>query len=414
MSHIETNRATDEAISVPILDVAFQNAPLRGQFNEAFARVCDSGQFVYGPDCRKFEAALADYCGVPYALGCASGSDALLLALMALGIGTGDEVILPSFTFFATAGAVWRLGAKPVFADIEPRSFNVDPASVQKAITPATRAIIPVHLFGRCADMTTILAIAQTHRLEVIEDAAQAIGAEHCGKRAGAIGRVGCLSFYPTKNLGGFGDGGMLTTHDSDLAAKLRILRDHGQHPRYHHELVGVNSRLDSIQAAALNIKLTHLDQWTQARIDVARRYAKLMTEAGLDRTIGLPDLTGPDRVVWNQFTIRVPDGRRDALIKHLTANKIGTAVYYPVPLHLQECFATLGYAQGSLPETERASTEVLSLPVYPGLSPRKQAAVVREIGSFFATGQKQASHPVIKRPKVLDRIVEQSAAAKR
>ncbi len=413
MSQNEGNGTSDEAISVPILDVGFQNAPLRAQFNTAISRVCDSGQFVYGPDCRKFEADLADYCGVPYAVGCASGSDALLLALMALGIGPGDEVILPSFTFFATAGAVSRLGAKPVFVDIEPRSFNLDPASVQKAVTPATRAIIPVHLFGRCADMTAILAIARTHRFEVIEDAAQAIGAEHRGKRAGAMGRIGCLSFYPTKNLGGFGDGGMLTTHDGELAGQLKILRDHGQHPRYHHRLVGVNSRLDSIQAAVLNVKLDHLDQWTQARNDVARRYAKLFTEAGLDRKLSLPDMTSPDRVVWNQFTIRIPDGRRAALMEHLTSNKIGNAVYYPVPLHRQECFTTLGYQEGSLPETERASLEVLSLPMYPGLSPRKQEAVVGQIESFFATRPQYSSHPAIKRPKVLDVIVRQGAAVK-
>ncbi|OHB78249.1 MAG: transcriptional regulator [Planctomycetes bacterium RBG_16_64_10] len=373
-----------EVTPVPALDVGLQNGPLRGEIDAAIGRVCDSGQFIHGPECQRFEIALAKYCGVPHAIGCASGSDALLLALMALNMGSGDEVILPSFTFFATAGAVWRLGAKPVFVDIEPRSFNLDPTLIQQAITPATKAIIPVHLFGRCADMTAIGAVARAHALSVIEDAAQAIGAEHDGCRAGSMGAIGCFSFYPTKNLGGFGDGGILTTHDGDLAEQLRVLRDHGQHPRYFHSAVGVNSRLDSIQAAVLNVKLGRLEQWTQRRIDNAARYAEWFAEVGLDQVIGLPEADPSGRAVWNQYTIRVPGGRRDALVEHLSRHRIGTAVYYPLPLHRQECFKSLGYQRNSLPETEQAADEVLSLPIFPGLTERQQRTVVAQIAAFY------------------------------
>lgn len=367
---------------VPMLDINRQNAPLRPEIDAAIARVCDSGAFVHGPACQEFETALAEYCGAKHAVGCASGSDALLLALMALDLRPGDEVLLPSFTFFATASAVTRLGATPVFVDILPETFNINPADAIRKITPMTRAILPVHLFGQCADMDAILHLAG--EIPVIEDAAQAIGAEHRGARAGSIGTLGCFSFYPTKNLGGFGDGGMITTDDESLAERLRILRDHGQHPRYHHHVVGVNSRLDAIQAAVLNVKLSHLESYAEARRANAARYQELFRAAGIDRRIGVPTESAENLAVWNQFTIRIPGGQREELQRHLAEQKIGSAIYYPIPLHLQECFANLEYKVGDLPATERACREVLSLPIYEGLTIDEQNRVVTAIGEFF------------------------------
>ncbi len=400
MSSLQSASSPFRDQPVPMLDVERQNGPLRAEILEAIAQVCDSGRFVFGPDCQALEQSLAAYCGAKHAIGCASGSDALLLALMALEIGAGDEVILPSFTFFATAGAVWRLGAKPVFVDIEPETMNLDPALIEQHITPATKAILPVHLFGLCADMTAINAIAAKHNLPVIEDAAQSVGAEHRGVRAGNLGLLGCFSFYPTKNLGGFGDGGMLTTNDARLAERLRILRDHGQSPRYYHSLVGLNSRLDSIQAAVLNIKLRELDRWAALRAEHADAYLAAFTAAGLDQVIRLPKNTTGDRHVWNQFTIRIPDGQRDALQKHLTEHKIGSAIYYPVPLHRQECFAALGYQEGSLPVTEQAAREVLSLPVFPELTADERQTVIGRLSEFFAP--QTSKKPPVAMPKFL------------
>jgi len=387
-------------LPVPPLDVRPQNGPLRERIDAAIAGVCEGGQFIHGPQCRQFEAAVADYCGTSRAVGCASGSDALLLALMALGVGPDDEVIMPSFTFFATAGAVWRLGAKPVFVDIDPRTFTIDPAKIDAAVTRATRAILPVHLFGQCAAMPAIEAVAKANRLPIIEDACQAIGAEQSGRRAGSLGWAGCFSFYPTKNLGGFGDGGMITTDDASLADQLRVLRDHGQSPRYHHATVGVNSRLDSIQAAVLNIKLEMLETWTEQRIENARRYHDRFEQAGLEEKIDLPYVAPGHRHVWNQYTIRVHDHKRAALSQFLQEHRVGTAVYYPVPLHLQECFASLGYGPGSLPATERAAEEVLSLPIFPGLSDAQQQQVVDRIADFLS-GQTVPS-TTIPRPNFL------------
>jgi dTDP-4-amino-4,6-dideoxygalactose transaminase len=367
---------------VPMLDVGRQNAPLKNEIAAAIAEVVDSGAFVQGPACRELEGAMAEYCGARHAVGCASGSDALLLSLMALDIGRGDEVVLPSFTFFATAGAVWRLGAKPVFADILPDTFNIDPADVVKKITPATKAIMPVHLFGQAADMTGLAAVAG--QLPIIEDAAQAIGATYQGRNVGSLGATGCFSYYPTKNLGGFGDGGMITTNDEQLADRLRILRDHGQQPRYRHSLVGVNSRLDTLQAAVLNVKIKHLGQWAEGRQRNAARYQEEFTRLGLDRELGLPQVATGCDCVWNQFTIRVPDGRRDELQQHLAERKIGSAIYYPVPLHLQECFAELGYSAGSLPATEQAAAEVLSLPIYAELTSTGHDRTIQAIAEFL------------------------------
>lgn len=377
-------KAPAASISVPMLDVSRENKRLHSQIDAAMGEVVKSGAFVHGPACAKFEAAMAAYCGVEHAIGCASGSDALLLALMALGVGPGDEVVVPSFTFFATASAVWRLGAKPVFADIRPDTFNLDPADVLYKLTTATKAIIPVHLFGQCAQMDEIGQIAAAARgIPIIEDACQAIGAEYQGRRAGALGTMGTFSFYPTKNLGGFGDGGLITTDDGELAAKLRVLRDHGQQPRYCHHFVGLNSRLDALQAAVLNVKLPKLGDWASVRARHAERYAEEFAERGLDDAIVAPTVAESCHHVWNQYTVRVLDGRRDSLQKHLADQKISSAIYYPVPLHLQKCFAPLGYEAGNLPVTEQACREVLSLPVYPELTTAEQTAVIEAISDF-------------------------------
>ncbi len=389
-----SNARSSHSTSVPLLDVHRQYDELRDDIRTAVDRVCESGRFILGPECNDLEQEVAAYCQTAHAVGCASGSDALLLALLALDVGPGDEVILPSYTFFATASAVWRVGAKVVFADIDPTTFNVDPRHVSALVTPRTKAIIPVHLFGQCADMTALNQIARQFGLYVIEDAAQAIGAEYHGKRAGSIGHVGTLSFYPTKNLGGFGDGGMLTTNDEALATRLRLFAAHGMNTRYYHQVVGVNSRLDSLQACVLRVKLPHLERWTEARAANAARYGELFAERGFDG-VHLPITAGDRRHVWNQFVIRVEDGRRDALRQHLSANGVGTEVYYPVPLHLQECFRSLGCLDGSLPHTERAAIETLALPIFPELSAAEQRRVVDRIGDFFAAGVSRKVHAV-------------------
>jgi dTDP-4-amino-4,6-dideoxygalactose transaminase len=367
-----------------MLDVNRQNQPLHQAIDEAIRGVTRSGAFVHGPDCRELEETLAAYCGTQFAVGCASGSDALLLVLMALGIGPGDEVILPSFTFFATAGSVWRLGATPVFADICPETFNLDPRDVAAKRTKATKAVMPVHLFGQCADMDGLRAASGD--VPVVEDAAQAIGATYRGRRAGSLGLAGCFSFYPTKNLGGIGDGGMITTDDEQLAEKLRVLRDHGQQPRYHHHLVGLNSRLDTVQAAVLRVKLPHLEHWATGRQNNAHYYRQEFTRLGFataKRPLQLPQVAANCESVWNQFTIRVPDGQRDALQQELQSRQIGSAVYYPIPLHRQACFATLGWEEGSLPATEAAAREVLSLPIFPELERREQNRVIESLADF-------------------------------
>jgi len=376
---------------VPLLDIGRQYQTIKHEVAEAIARVCDSGRFVLGPDCDELEAALAAYCQVPHAVACASGSDALLLALMACGVGPDDEVLMPSYTFFATASAASRLGAKPVFVDIEPGTFNLDAQLLEDLITPATKAILPVHLYGQCAAMDRINAIAARREIPVIEDAAQAIGAEWAGRRAGAWGEIGCFSFYPTKNLGGFGDGGLMTTKSAELADRLRLLRTHGMQPRYYHHVIGINSRLDTLQAAVLNVKLRHLDRWSDARAVNACRYGELFAECGLDRVLGLPKVAADCRHVWNQYVVRVPEGRRDALRAYLAQQKIGTEIYYPVPLHLQQCFASLGYRAGSLPQSERAAHETLALPIFPELTAAEQRTVVQAIATFFAHARRVA-----------------------
>ncbi len=392
---------------VPLLDLSRQHTPLADEVAAALADVWKSGWFVLGPPVKQLEKDLAEYCGARHAVGCASGSDALLLALMALDTGPGDEVIVPSFTFFATASAVTRLGATPVFADIDPDTFNIDPADIQQKITPKTKAIIPVHLFGQCAAMDEICRTTQEAGLRVIEDAAQAIGAEFKGCRAGAIGDIGCFSFYPTKNLGGAGDGGMLTANDDELADRLDLLRGHGMRPRYFHSAVGINSRLDSFQAAILNIKMKHLDRWTEMRQTNAQCYTELFTAAGLDGEIGLPSQTPNCRHVWNQYVVRIRNGRRDELRQFLADAKIGAEIYYPLGLDQQECFHHLGYRPEDLPETTRAAEEVLALPIFPELTAEEQQRVVDRIAAFVrpTTG---GGHSIPK-PKFLARSTSRS-----
>ncbi|MEX0819801.1 MAG: DegT/DnrJ/EryC1/StrS family aminotransferase [Pirellulaceae bacterium] len=378
-------RHTTNSQSVPLLDIVGENGPLYAEMFEALRDVFESGRFLYGPAVTELENAVANLSGARYAIGCASGSDALLLALLAMDIGPGDEVIVPSFTFFATASAVQRVGAKIVFADIDPTTFNLDPAKMAAAITSNTKAVIPVHLFGRAADMTEIQRIAETAGIRVIEDAAQAIGSQHRGRGAGAWGDVGCFSFYPTKNLGGCGDGGMLTTSDDELAERLRLFAAHGMNPRYVHRVVGINSRLDTLQAAALCVKVKHLDRWTEARRQHAAWYHESFANAGFTNDIALPVDDADGKHVWNQFTIRVPHGRRDDLRSYLAEQRIASEIYYPIPLHQQVCFGHVDYAIGSLEETERAATEVLSLPVFPDLTVEQQQRVVDGITDYFA-----------------------------
>lgn len=375
--------------SVPLLDVSRGNDPLKDEFREVFNGILDSGRFIGGPHCQGLEQSVADVCKAGFGIGCASGSDALVLALMAIGIEQGDEVICPSFTFFATASAIDRLGGVAVFADIEPGTFNIDPEHTESLITDKTKAIIPVHLFGQCADMDAIMKIATRHGLKVIEDCAQSIGASFNGQPCGSIGDVGCFSFYPTKNLGGFGDGGMLTTNDDVLADRIRLLANHGMRPRYYHSEVGINSRLDSIQAAMLGVKMNHLDAISSGRLENAENYNRLFAKSGLDNFVTTPVTDTRSGHVWNQYTIRVSgELSRDEVRQQLADRNVGSEIYYPVPLHQQECFAKLGYHAGDLPETEKAAEEVLALPIFPELEFAEQKYVVESLRSILLTGE--------------------------
>jgi dTDP-4-amino-4,6-dideoxygalactose transaminase len=366
---------------VPLLDLKAQYGPLREDIRAAIDRVCDSQVFILGPEVSSLEQEIAVSCGAKYAVGVSSGTDALLIALMAAGVGPGDEVITSTYSFFATAGTVARLGAVPVFVDIERESFNLDVSTVEAKLTSRTKALLPVHLYGRCADLDPLLELGDRRGIPVIEDAAQAIGAtDGKGRQAGTTGRMGCFSFFPTKNLGGFGDGGLVTTQDAALAETLRILRVHGAKPKYHHKVVGGNFRLDAIQAAVLRVKLKHLNTWSRRRRENAARYRSLIQEAGLGSRVGLPaDVPGH---IYNQFILRVPD--RDRLQAFLTENGIGTEIYYPVPLHLQDCFSGLGYRKGELPNAEAAAAETLALPIYPELSEDQLRTVVSTLASFY------------------------------
>jgi dTDP-4-amino-4,6-dideoxygalactose transaminase len=382
----ETTKMTKTTkMQVPLLDLKAQYEGLREELLASVGRVFESQGFVLGADVRALEEEIAAYTGARHAVGCASGSDALLLALMALDVRAGDEIVTTPYSFFATAGAIARLGARPVFVDIDPRTYNVDPEQIEPAINERTRALMPVHLYGQCAEMGALGEIASRRSVPVIEDAAQAIGAQDGSRGAGAMGEIGCLSFYPTKNLGGAGDGGMLTTNDDALAARLRSLRVHGESSKYHHKEIGFNSRLDTVQAAVLRVKLPRLDSWSDARARNAARYRELFADAGLLEEVGLPFEREGARHIYNQFVVRVGgDGRRDALVEHLRREGVGTEVYYPVPLHLQECFRYLGYREGDFPEAERAARETLALPVYPELTEEQQRYVVDSVRHFF------------------------------
>jgi dTDP-4-amino-4,6-dideoxygalactose transaminase len=362
-------------MTVPLLDLQAQYRPLREELLAAITRVCDSQHFILGPEVEALEEELTLALGVRHAIGVSSGTDALLVALMALDIAPGDEVVTSAYSFFATGGCVARLGAVPVFVDIDPETFALDPAQLEAAITPRTRAIIPVHLFGLCADMDAILEIAARRGIAVIEDACQAIGSTYRGRSAGAMGTLGCFSFFPSKNLGAFGDGGLVTTNDDAVAAKLRLLRNHGAQPKYYHALVGGNFRLDALQGAVLRVKLPHLARWSEMRRANADRYDRLFVEQGLVPAVTLPARRDDRTHIFNQYVIRVPD--RDRVRTELARRGVGTEVYYPVPLHLQACFASLGGVPGSHPAAEAAARNSLALPIYGEMSPAQQDTVV-------------------------------------
>jgi dTDP-4-amino-4,6-dideoxygalactose transaminase len=362
--------------SVPLLDLEAQYRSIRDDVLAAVIRVCDSQRFIQGPEVEALERELADTLGVADAIGVSSGTDALLVAMMALGIGAGDEVITSTYSFFATAGCIARLGATPRLVDIDPETYNLAPAAVRSALSPRTKAIVPVHLYGLCADMDPLLAIASDAGVPILEDACQAIGATYRGRQAGSMGVAGCFSFFPSKNLGAFGDGGLVTTQDPALAREVRRLRNHGSETKYYHQQIGGNFRLDALQAAVLRVKLPHLASWTAMRRDNAARYRRLFGDLLPDSGIVLP--TEPDGMfhIYNQFVVRVP--RRDRVRAFLTEHGVGTEVYYPVPFHLQECFASLGHRRGDFPAAESASASTLALPIYGELTAAQQETVVQ------------------------------------
>jgi dTDP-4-amino-4,6-dideoxygalactose transaminase len=377
-------------MNVPFLDLKAQYFKIKDEIDRAVSEVISEQHFILGPKVEALEEAIAGYSSARYGIGVASGSDALTLSLMAMGVGAGDEVVTTPFTFFATAGSISKVGAKPVFVDIDPRTYNLDPAHLQERITPRTKAIIPVHLFGQCADMEPIKESARSNGLRIIEDAAQAIGADYIKdsappQRVGSIGDLGCFSFYPSKNLGGFGDGGLVTTNDDELAKRVRLLRVHGASAKYHYQCIGINSRLDALQAAVLLVKFRYLEEWTDARLKNAAYYDQLFEETGY-QTLGIeiPYVQYTNRHIFNQYVIRVP--KRDELGVFLSQEGIGTDVYYPLPLHLQECYRDLGYEEGDFPHAEKAARETLALPIYPDLTREQQDYVVSKIGEFFHT----------------------------
>lgn len=376
-----TDATKSEVTTIPLLDLQAQYAPLRDKIVAAVTRVCDSQRYIMGPEITAFEEEIASLIHVTHALSVSSGTDAVLLALMALDIKAGDEVITSTYSFFATAGAIVRVGARPVFVDIDPVTFNIDPAAIPAAITERTKAILPVHLFGLSADLDPILALAQRHGIPVIEDAAQAIGATYKGRPIGRIGTLGCFSFFPSKNLGALGDAGLLTTEDAALAHRAKLLRNHGMEPKYYHHLVGGNFRMDAMQAAVLRVKAPHLPAWTEARRMNAQRYARLFHEKGLQHRVTLPVEPQGLYHIFNQFVIRVAD--RDGLKAHLDRKRIGNEIYYPVPFHLQRCFENLGYRRGDFPVAERAAAESLAIPIYSELTLDQQQTIVDAIAEF-------------------------------
>lgn len=376
--------AVEHATRFPLVDLRAQFDGIRDEITQAVLRTLESQRFILGPEVEAFEREFAGWNRSAAAIACASGSDAVLLALMALEIGPGDEVITTPFTFVSTVSSIVRLGARPVFVDIDPQTFNIDPRKIESAVTGRTRAILPVHLFGCPADLDSILEAARSKAIAVVEDAAQAVGAKYRGTLVGNVGVIGCFSFYPSKNLSCAGDGGLVTTSDEVLADRLRVLREHGSRSHYRYDLIGINSRLDALQAAILRVKLPHLNAWTDKRRSNASAYADLFSKFQLERRVRLPEAPDYAYHVYNQFTIRI--GERDALRAHLNTCGIPNEIYYPAPLHLEPAFSYLGYAPGDYPEAERASREVLSLPVYPELSHEKQLSVVEAIADFYCT----------------------------
>lgn len=379
------HRGSQEPTPVPLIDLVEQYQSIRSEILEAVHRVFESQAFVLGEEVEKFEQDVAAYCDARHAIGCASGTDALILALMALNIGPGDEVITTPYSFFATASCITRVGATPVFADIERDSYNLDPCAVEAAITSRTKAILPVHLYGQTADMEPLWRIAIRHGLPIVEDACQAIGAGYRGRRTGVLGQIGCFSFFPTKNLGGAGDGGLLTTDDKDLAARLRRLRVHGDTGGYNHVEVGLNSRLDALQAAVLAVKLRSLDQWADARRENAAQYREMFDDNGLSDRLELPRELADRHHVYNQYVVRVIDADRDSVLAGLRKHKVGCSIYYPKPLHLQQCFAHLGGKAGQFPEAERAARETIALPIYAELGQVRRRQVVQTAERVFA-----------------------------
>ncbi|HJO00690.1 MAG TPA: DegT/DnrJ/EryC1/StrS family aminotransferase [Nitrospinaceae bacterium] len=369
-------------IKVPLLDIPLSYKEVLADVEKNINAVIESGYFILGPVVEELEQKIVTYCEAKYAVGVSSGTDALLISLMAAGIKEDDEVITTPFTFFATAGSISRLGAKPVFVDIEPDTFNIDTKQIEENITRKTRAILPVHLYGQCVDMDPVLDLAQKYNLVVIEDAAQAIGSEYKGRRAGSMGDYGCFSFFPTKNLGGFGDGGMVTMNSEELYEQVKILRVHGSHPKYYHKMIGGNFRLDAIQAAVVLAKLKYLDKWTEKRRANAQTYNRLFKEMGMTDSLTLPSEVIPHHV-YNQYVIRVKD-KRDELRSFLGENNISTEIYYPLPLHLQDCYLSLGYKKGNLPESEKAADETIALPIFPELTTDQLEYVVATITHFL------------------------------
>jgi len=370
-------------MNVPLLDLKAQYRPIRAEVEKAMAEVVESQHFIMGPQVKACEDAIARYSQCAHGIGVSSGTDAILLALMAENVGPGDEVITTPYTFFATAGCIARLGAKPVFVDIDPATYNILPGAIERKITGKTKAVIPVHLYGQTADMDPIMEVARKHKLIVIEDACQAIGAEYKGRRSGSIGHYGCFSFFPSKNLGCFGDGGMIVTQDANRAKRLQILRVHGSEPKYYHKVIGGNFRFDALQAAVVLAKLPHLDAWSAGRQANAARYDRLFAKSGLVSrgAIGLPQAR-TSRHIFNQYVIRTK--RRDDLMAFLKKSDVGCEIYYPVPLHLQECFIYLGYRAGDFPESEKAAAETLAIPVYAELKDEQAAHVVACIAEFY------------------------------
>ena len=386
------DRLADKPAAVPLCDIAMQYRDHQDEIEDAVLGVLRSGQAILGPVVAAFEAEAAAYCRATHALGCGSGTDALLLALHALDIGPGDEVILPPFTFFATVGSVTRVGATPVFVDVDPDTYNIDPALIEAKITPRTRAIMPVHLFGRCAEMDAIWDIADRHGLYVIEDAAQSFGSDYRGRRCGSLGVISCFSFYPSKNLGTLGDAGMVTTNNPDLHQKMAALRNHGSEVKYYHKYVGWNARLDAVHAAILRVKLPHVDAWIEARRAAAGRYDSLIAAQGLDGFFERPALNPSGLHTFNQYVVRVAGGQRDALVQYLKAEGVGCEVYYPLPLHQQECLTHLGHRAGDFPVSEASAKSVLALPIFPEITAGQQARVVEVCRQFTRQQSRQAA----------------------